>query len=89
MEVFRKVNQNGTMLAEDIVKDHDFNMVIGTMNITLEAEEKDSEYFLSPEEELELQREELLTGSSIETTGSCDFEIGNWVMFTGDAEDNP
>ena len=47
MEIVRKFNKKETMLAEKIVKDHHFNMVIGTMEITLEAEEKDSEEFLS------------------------------------------
>ena len=73
MEIARKVNKKETMLAENIVKDHHFNMVIRTVEMTLEAEKKDSEDFLSLEEDLELQREELVTGSSIETIGSCDF----------------
>ena len=63
-------------------------MVIGTMEITLEAEKKDSGDFLSPERDLELQEEDLVTGSSNETIGSCNFEIDNLTVFIGVAEDN-
>ena len=54
-----------------------------------EAEEKTSEDFLSPEEDLELQRENLVTESTSETSGSCDFNADNLIVVTGDAEDSP
>ena len=44
---------------------------------------------MSPKEDLELQKEELVTGSSIEAIGSCDFETDNLTAVTGMAEDNP
>ena len=50
------------------------------------AEEKASEDFLSPEEDLELQRENLVTKSTSETIGSCDFDADNLIVFTGDVE---
>ena len=77
------------MLDENIVEDHHSIMVIGTMEITLEAEKKDSGYFLSLERDLELLEEDLVTGSSNETIGSCNFEIDNLTVFTGVSEDNP
>ena len=52
-------------------------------------EEKASENFLSPEEDLELQRGNLVTESTSETIGSCDFEADNLIVFTGDTEDSP
>ena len=54
-----------------------------------EDEEKASEEFLSPEEDLELQRENLVTESTSETIGSCDFEADNLIVVTGDTEDSP
>ena len=54
VQIVRKVNKKETMLPGNIGKDHHFNMVIGIVEITLEAEEKYSEYFLSPKEYLEL-----------------------------------
>ena len=78
-------NERETMLAENIVEDHHSNMVIGTMK----AEKKDGGDFLSLERDLELQKEDLVTGSSNETIGSCDFEIDNLIVLTGVAEDNP
>ena len=51
-----------------------------------EAEEKTSEDFLSPEEDLELQRENLVTES---TSECCDFDADNLIVFTGDVEDSP
>ena len=89
MEIVRKFNKKETMLTENIGKDHHFNMVIGIVEITLEAEDKYSEYFLSHEEDLELRREELVTRSSIETIGSCYFETDNLIMLTGIVGDNP
>ena len=71
------------MLAENIVEDHHSIMVIGTMEITLEAEKKEIEYFLSLGRDLELLEEYLVTRSSNETIGSCNFEIDNLTMFTG------
>ena len=53
------------------------------------AEEKASEDFLSPKEDLELQRGNLVTESTSETIGSCDFEADNLIVFTGDTEDSP
>ena len=89
MKNVRKSNERETMLDENIVEDHHSIMVIGTMEITLEDRKKDSGDFLSPERDLELQKENLLTRSSNETIGSCNFEIDNLTMFIGVAEDNP
>jgi len=53
------------------------------------VEEKASEDFLSPKKDLELQRENLVTESTSETSESCDFNADNLVVFTSDIEDNP
>ena len=53
------------------------------------SEEKISEDFVILERDLELQKEELLTGSSNETSGSCNFENDNLIVLTGIAKDNP
>ena len=63
-------------------------MVIGAVERTLTAEEKDDEEFLSPEQDLELLGEELVTRSSIEIIGSHGFNTDSLFMCTGDAEDN-
>ena len=56
MENVRESNERETMLDENIVEDHHSIMVIGTMEITLEAGKKDSEDFLSPERDSKLQK---------------------------------
>ena len=53
------------------------------------AEEKASEDFLSPKEDLKLQRENLVTESTSETSGSCDFDADKLIVFTSDTEDSP
>lgn len=53
------------------------------------AEERASEDFLSPKKDLELQRENLVTESTSETSGSCDFHADNLIVFTGKKEDSP
>ena len=73
MENVRESNEKETMLVENIVKDHHSIMVIGTMNITLETREEGNKKILSPERDLELQEEGLVTGSSNKTIRFCDF----------------
>ena len=51
--------------------------------------EKTRENLLSPEEDLELQRGNLVNESTNETSGSCDFDTDNLIVFTGDAKDSP
>jgi hypothetical protein len=53
------------------------------------AEEKDSEDFLSPIQDLEQPKKDLMIGPSNETIGSCSFEIDNLSVFAGVAEGNP
>lgn len=48
------------------------------------AEEKASENFLDPEKDLELQKNQLVTEATNETSGSCDFNANNLMVFTGD-----
>lgn len=48
------------------------------------AEEKASENFLDPEKDLELQEKKLVTEATNETSGSCDFNANNLIVFTGD-----
>ena len=45
--------------------------------------------FLSIGKDLELQKEELVTGSSIKTIESCDLNFDNLAMLAGTTEDNP
>ena len=54
-----------------------------------EADKKTIEDFLSHEEDLEKWQEDLVTRSSNETFGSCDFEIDNLTVFVGVVEGNP
>lgn len=89
MENVRESNEKETMLAKNIVKDHHSIMVIGTMEITLEVGKKYSKDFLSLERDLELQEEDLVTGSLNKTIGYCDFEIDSLTVFTDIAEYNP
>ena len=59
-------------------------------NVMLEEAEKQSiKDFLSPAEDLGQQEEDLMTESSNETIGSCDFKIDNLNVFAGIVEDNP
>ena len=83
MKNVREFNEKDTMLAQNIVKDHHSIMVIGTMEITLEIGKEGSNNYLSPERDLELQEEYLVTRSSNETIGSCNFEIDNLTVFIG------
>jgi len=53
------------------------------------AEDKASEDFLRPEKDLELQRENMVTESTSETSESYDFSADNLVVFIGDKEDSP
>jgi hypothetical protein len=53
------------------------------------AEEKDNEDFLSPIQDLEQPKKDLMIGPSNETIGSCSFEIDNLSVFAGVAEGNP
>lgn len=48
------------------------------------AEEKASEKFLGPRKDLKLQREKLVTESTSKTSGSCDFNANNLIVFAGD-----
>lgn len=48
------------------------------------AEEKASEFFLDPVKDLELQKKKLVTEATNETSGSCDFNANNLIVFTGD-----
>lgn len=48
------------------------------------VEEKANENFLSPEKDLKLQREKLVTESTNKTSRSCDFNANNLIVFTGD-----
>lgn len=48
------------------------------------AEEKANEFFLDPEKDLGLQKRKLVTGSTNKTSGSCDFNANNLIVFTGD-----
>ena len=89
MENVREFNKRETMLDENIVEDHHSIMVIGTMEITLEAGKKDNGDFMSLERDLEMQEKDLVIGSSNETIGSCNFGIDNLIVFIGIAEDNP
>ena len=89
MKNVKEFNEKETMLAENIVEGHHYVMVIETMEITLEVEKKNSGDFLSLERDLELQKEDLVTRSSNETIGSCNFEIDNLTVFIGVAEDSP
>lgn len=50
---------------------------------------EDSEDFLSFGKDLGLQKEKLVTGSSIVDIGSCDFKIDKFAVLTGIAEDKP
>ena len=51
-----------------------------------EADNKTIEDFLSHVEDLEQEEEYLVTGSSNETIGSCDFYIDNLIVFVGITE---
>jgi hypothetical protein len=53
------------------------------------AEEKESEDFLSPIQNLEQPKKDLMIGPSNETIGSCSFEIDNLSVFAVVAEGNP
>lgn len=48
------------------------------------AEKKANEKFLDPEKDLELQKKKLVTEATNETSGSCDFNANNLIVFTGD-----
>jgi hypothetical protein len=52
-------------------------------------EEKDSEDFPSPIQDLEQPKKDLMIGPSNETIGCCSFEIDNLSVFAGVAEGNP
>ena len=60
----------------------------GLQNVKVQGNE-DSEDFLSLGKDLELRKEELVTGSSTETMGSCTVEFDNLTIISGVIEDNP
>ena len=75
-------NQHTDVLTEELER----NSKQHTEVLPEKAEEKASEDFLSPEEDLELQRENLMT----ESTSECyDFDVDNLIVFTDDVEDSP
>ena len=77
-----KVENRGSLAHNDDQKQEEVEKDIKKPSEVIEeADKKTIEYFMSHVEELEKQEEDLVTGSSNETIGSCDFEIDNFTVF--------
>jgi len=74
-------NQHTNVLIEELERNSEQHIEV----FPEKAEEKASKDFLIPEEGLKLQRENLVTKSTSEIIGSCDFDADNLIVYTGDA----